>query len=314
MTKLLVVFGITGEQGGSVANHFLSIPGWNTRGITRNPSSTLSLSWSQKGIQLVYADLNDLSTLPTALQGATAIFAVTNFWEPFYNPNTASLLKEGQNTNQYCYEQEIQQVKNIADAAAHVAALERLVLSSSCDVSKWSGGKYSWVYHFDSKARGEVYLRENYLELAGKTSVIHIGSYMNNWKENLHFRKAGDGTVRLATLKGTSEKPRPQIETARDTGALVHAALEAPAGKRILGVGSSISWEDQFRTWCRIHGLEYGGFDEVTLEQFEMFMPIPGLGREIGEMMLFEDEFRYCGGEKGVVFPEDLGVSCTMTS
>lgn len=69
----------------------------------------------------------------------------------------------------------------------------------------------------------------------------------------------------------------------------------------------------------------------MTLEQFESFVPIPGLMREIGEMMLFEDEFGYAGGEE-VVLPENvsfhdllncgtlangfmkLGVPCQMTS
>lgn len=75
--------------------------------------------------------------------------------------------------------------------------LERLVVSAQCDASKWGGGKYKWIYHFDSKARGVEYLKEKYPELAGKITVLVLGNYMANWKENLHFRKVGKTTPHL---------------------------------------------------------------------------------------------------------------------
>jgi len=56
-------------------------------------------------------------------------------------------------------------------------------------------------------------------------------------------------------------------------------------------------------------GLKYGGLNETTLEQFEKFIPVPGLGKEIGEMMLFEAEFGYNGGDPSVVLPGDVSLS-----
>jgi hypothetical protein len=121
--------------------------------------------------------------------GAAAIFVNTNFWDPFHNPLVQSLLAPGQTINEYCFQKELQQLKNIADEAARVDGLERLIVSGLCDASKWSDGKYKWVYHFDSKAKGIDYLKETYPELAKKMSVIHMGAYMSNWKGNLRFRK-----------------------------------------------------------------------------------------------------------------------------
>jgi len=43
---------------------------------------------------------------------------------------------------------------------------------------------------------------------------------------------------------------------------------------------------------------------------FDRFFPIPGLGRELGEMMEFMDEFGYVGGDSSVVLP--LEVSSRM--
>jgi uncharacterized protein YbjT (DUF2867 family) len=81
---LLVVVGATGTQGSSVVHTFLSAsPPWRIRGLTRNPSSAASKALTAKGVEMVAADLDDSSTLPAAFAGATAIFAVTDFWGPF---------------------------------------------------------------------------------------------------------------------------------------------------------------------------------------------------------------------------------------
>jgi hypothetical protein len=172
----------------------LKLSGWSIRGISRNEKSESSLAWAQKGVEIAQADFNDHTTLDDVFSGATAIFVNTNFWDPFYNPAIQSLLAPGQTINEYCYDQEVQQLKNIAVAAAKVHGLERLIMSGLCDVTKWSNGKYQWVYHFDSKAIGIQYLKERYPELDKKMTVIHMGSYLSNWKGNLRLRK-----VKLST-------------------------------------------------------------------------------------------------------------------
>jgi hypothetical protein len=133
--------------------------------------------------------LEDPSSLPAAFQGATAIFLTTDFWAPFYNPSTKALLKEGETLGEYCYSKELQQVKNVADAASKVEGLERIVVSSLVDATTLSGGKYKGVYHWDSKARGVEYLTEKYPELAMKMSLVYVGNYMSNWLHDLKLRK-----------------------------------------------------------------------------------------------------------------------------
>jgi uncharacterized protein YbjT (DUF2867 family) len=76
--KLIVVLGITGQQGGSVGRVFNDEPGWRVRGVTRNPSQHPLLE--QQGIELVAANYDDPPSLETAFEGANAIFAVTDFW------------------------------------------------------------------------------------------------------------------------------------------------------------------------------------------------------------------------------------------
>jgi hypothetical protein len=63
------------------------------------------------------------------------------------------------------------------------------VISSLCDATKASGGKYKSVYHWDSKAKAVEYLKATYSELAGKLSVLMMGNYMQNWLGDLRLRK-----------------------------------------------------------------------------------------------------------------------------
>lgn len=84
--------------------------------------------------------------------------------------------------NEYCYDREVRQGKNIADAAAKVETLEKFVCSSLSDHKKWSKGKYTWVYHFDSKAKVVEYITEQLPELARKMSVLQIGLYATHWQ------------------------------------------------------------------------------------------------------------------------------------
>ncbi len=132
---------------------------------------------------MVKADLNDKDSLVAAFKGADAIFSNTDFWTQFYNPASREKLKPGQSINEYCYDLEVQQGKNVADAATTVGSLDRLILSSLCDATKLSKGKYTNVYHFDAKASIVAYVRSQHPDLAAKMSIVQVGAYMSNWKQ-----------------------------------------------------------------------------------------------------------------------------------
>ena len=308
-------------QGGSVADLYARESNWKVRGISRDPSK--AQAWTAKGIEVVKADLNDKESLVAAFKGANAIFSVTDFWGPFYNPASQAKLKPGQSINEYCYDLEVQHNKNIADAAATVGGLDRFIMSALCAAKKLSKGKYTWVYHFDSKAKAVEYVREKHPELGAKMSVVQIGAYMSNWKHNkptkvhghylpssnyeaANIKQEDDGTYRFSNV-GSGEAPIPHFATEKDTGYVVRAALESAPGKNILAVGSMLSWIDVIKIWCQIHKVPFGGYDEIPFEAYEKYLPIPGLGKELGEMFLFMDEFGYTGGEEGVVHAQDVG-------
>jgi uncharacterized protein YbjT (DUF2867 family) len=103
MSKLLVIIGATGKQGGSVIKSILSDPAaskqFKLRGVTRDTSKDASKVLADQGVEMVAADLDDKASLVKAFEGAYGVYAVTDFW--------ATMDKDT----------EVKQGKNMADAA-----------------------------------------------------------------------------------------------------------------------------------------------------------------------------------------------------
>ncbi|SPJ93364.1 uncharacterized protein FTOL_13970 [Fusarium torulosum] len=62
--------------------------------------------------------------------------------------------------------------------------MERFILSSLSNATKWSKGKHTHVYHFDSKAKTAEYGRETYPDLWAKTSIYQPGLFLTNFLKN----------------------------------------------------------------------------------------------------------------------------------
>ncbi len=170
-------------QGGSVARTFAKLPDWEVRGITRNTSSDSAKALRNAGIETIAADLDDRSSLDRAFVGASVIFGVTDFHQFMNDPRAHQLVEEkGIDLAQACEALEIDQGKNLADAAANVPGLERFVFSPLANVKKWSKGKYTNMYHFDGKAAVVGYVESALPQLAAKMSQIQLGIYLDNWK------------------------------------------------------------------------------------------------------------------------------------
>ncbi|KAL3452229.1 putative NAD dependent epimerase/dehydratase [Aspergillus insuetus] len=311
MTKIIAITGITGVQGGSIANTYLSLPGYTVRGLTRTPTSPKALEWAKRGVEIVQADLNDPFSLESALKDANLIFGVTDFWTIFSDPTSKTRKKPEQDITEYCFEVEVQQGKNLADAAAKVKRLERFVFSSMASAKQASGGKFDRLYHMDSKAVVVEYAKS--LEgLQGKFSAIQAPIYFNllwEWGLPTTPRKQPDGTYTMSPI-GHLNIPIPFGDVAGDFGRCARAVFGAPPGTNLLAVGEMMSWETYIETWCGSQGVPVGKYREYTIKEYEKFLP-GGLGREFGENVLFAQEFGYDGREEGVVRPEQFGIKMT---
>lgn len=185
MAKLAVIIGVTGNQGGSVAQRFLQDPTYRVGGITRNPSSATAQKLSSQGIEIVQADLDDVDSLVTVFRGANVIFSVTNYWEAFFRADQRQAAA-GVSIRRLAYDVEYRQGKNIADAAATtVDSLDDngLLASTLSSARRSSKGAMSEVYHHDAKADiFPSYVQEKWPLLAAKTSYIQTGFFTSSYK------------------------------------------------------------------------------------------------------------------------------------
>lgn len=183
MSKTLVVVGATGSQGRAVISYFQSQePSWSIRGLTRNPSSDSAAKVADTGVEIAKADLNDAASLKTAFRGANYIFAYTDFAGIVKSPEVMGRFQSGELSapiGAEAYKIELQQGKNIADAAASIPELERLIWSALPGAKRLSKGKYEQLFHFDAKADAFDYMLRTET-LREKASAVHMGAFMTN--------------------------------------------------------------------------------------------------------------------------------------
>ncbi len=308
--KLIVVLGATGLQGGSVARLYASLAGWRVRGITRDPKKASCAPLREAGVELVAADLDDPESLDRAFEGANVVFAVTDFWQFIQVPSThQKAAEQGREPNQVAMDLEIQQGKNIIHAAAkHLATLERLVVSTLSDSEKWSGGKITSNLHFDGKAKYTQYLKDNFPDLARKSSYLQMGYYLSNWKSmpGMAPNKQEDGTFVL--MRSGGKHPTPYIDPPNDTGYLVKALVEAKeANITLLGYCELITNEEYAAIWGKFLGVkvrtEVKGMEEAKAAGLPEF-----LIREVSESIAYVSTWGWDGGDPEVKHPRDVGV------
>ncbi|KAJ5133778.1 hypothetical protein N7526_005143 [Penicillium atrosanguineum] len=144
MSKLITVFGATGNQGGSVIDAILAdgqlSKEFKVRGITRDTTKKSAQDLAKRGVEVVTANLDSVDSLTAALEGSHTVFLVTNYWE------TANA------------DIEYSQGKNVADVSKAIG-VSHLIFSSLHHVTEETKGRLSHVPHFDSKANIEKYIR-----------------------------------------------------------------------------------------------------------------------------------------------------------
>lgn len=131
--KRILITGVTGQQGGSVAAA-LAGSEFQLQGMTRKPDSPAAQALKAKGVTIVQGDLDDAASLTKALAGAWGVFAVQNTWEAGV-------------------EKEEEQGKRIATLARE-AGVRHFVYSSVGSAHRATG-----IPHFDNKWRVEETVR-----------------------------------------------------------------------------------------------------------------------------------------------------------
>ncbi|EME44743.1 hypothetical protein DOTSEDRAFT_129965 [Dothistroma septosporum NZE10] len=305
--KILVVTGATGNHGKAVLNYFnhtMSSHRYELRGITRNTDSETSKELSASGIEMVQADLGDLSSLVTAFAGATHIFATTDSNQLIFNAiENPSILSNGQTAASYAREHELSQGQNIADAASSIAGtLRRIVWSSLPSPEKISNGKYSKVSMFDAKDDIAKLLASKDA-LKEKLSVLLVGFYATNALNMPALyapSKVSDGTYELAIpMSGDTEVPIADLEA--DMGPWVVTLFEANPGTVLVGATENLTWPQWLEKWARHNGV-VARYRRAEDEEYGK--TLEGLSEVILEEFAFIEEYGFAGS--GAVYPDEL--------
>ncbi|KAJ5481547.1 NmrA family protein [Penicillium sp. IBT 31633x] len=277
MSNLLVVFGATGNQGGSVIDYVLNDPvlsrQYKIRAITRDPSKPAAQALLSTGkIDVVQGDADHADTLTQALAGAHTVFALTT---TIYDKRLE--------------ERELSQGKAIADAAV-AAGAEHLIYSTLLHIARVSGGKYDKGRHFDCKAEVEDYIRT----LPIQSSFFAPGSFMQNFESNMKPHPAGDGTFMLANIVAPNTK-LPLIDI-RETGKFVAVILANPdefQGKILAGATQLYTMDGIAETMSKSSGKKVV-YRQLPEDVYRSFLP-PNMADYLVHMLLFIQDFGYYG-------------------
>jgi len=283
MSQVFTVIGATGAQGSAVVNQALKDGVYKVRAITRNVNGEQAKALHAKGVEVVSADVNSEESLLKAFNGSTAIYAVTNFFEPFASGGPEHAMKV-----------ELQQGKNIADAAAKTATLKHLIWSTLPDSKKISNGKYV-VPHLHAKARVDEYIKTK-ADLSAKTTFLWVGWYAQNYQFPMftpNFAKSSGKYIQLQPVPPTV-KVVSVGDISKNLGLFTSAILAKPQvsqGKYVLGRVETTTMGDMLQAWGEVTGKQTA-YVQTSSEDFNAVWPM--WAEEMGLMVLFWNEY----GEK----------------
>jgi uncharacterized protein YbjT (DUF2867 family) len=273
-SALILVTGATGKQGGAAARQLLS-RGWRVRALTRNPQKPEAQELKRLGAEVVQGDLDDRSSVERALQGATGVYSVQNFWE------TGG-------------EREVQQGKTLAEAAK-AARVEHFVYSSVGGAERGSG-----LSHFESKWEIEQYLHK----LGLPVTIFRPVFFMDNY-ESPAFR---NGILQGQLAMGMRPDRTLQMIAVEDIGIFTAMAFEDPQvflGKALEIAGDELTIPRAAELLSKAMGRPVR-FVQQPIEQVRSFSPeyaamyewfdvagyradIPALRKQHPKLMTFEE-------------------------
>ncbi len=133
MSKVVVISGATGQQGGATARA-LAGKGFTIRALTRKPDSEAAQALKALGAEIVQAELDDEASVRAALKGAWGAYAVQNTW-------TAGVEGEEAQGNRFA-------------KAARAEGVQHYVYASVASADRQTG-----IPHFENKSRVENTVR-----------------------------------------------------------------------------------------------------------------------------------------------------------
>jgi len=280
MAPILTVIGATGAQGGSVVNQALKDGKYKVRAITRNVNSDKAKALASRGVEVVAADVNDEQSLTKAFEGSTAIYAITDFFEPFAAGGPEKAMKV-----------ELEQGKKLADAAAKTSTLKHLIWSTLPNGRKISNGKYV-VPHFDAKNKIDDYIKSK-ADLYAKTTFLWVTFYAQNYQFPMYtpnLLKSAGKYLQLQPVPPTV--PVISIgDISKNVGVFTSSILAQPQlthGRYVMAHVEKTTIGQMLQDWSEVTG-KPSVYIQTSLEGFNEVWPM--WAQEMGLMMKFWEEY-----------------------
>jgi uncharacterized protein YbjT (DUF2867 family) len=230
-SKLVLVTGATGQQGGAVVGALLS-RGHKIRALTRNAASSAANRLRQLGVEIAVGNFDDDSSLVTAARGVDALYAMSTPYE------------QGA-------AQEIAQGIAVVNAAK-ATGVAHLVYSSVASAERETG-----ISHFDGK-----YVVEKHLQTSGVPyTVVAPVFFMENLLAPWTVSGLRQGKLALAL---PADRALQQIAVA-DIGAFVVEVIERGDtlfGRRFDIAGDELTGKEAAAVLSKATGraIHYEGF------------------------------------------------------
>ncbi|KAL6901165.1 hypothetical protein GGI43DRAFT_433910 [Trichoderma evansii] len=276
MAEIATVVGATGNQGAAVIDALKQHGGYKIRGLTRRPESDAAKALQNQGVEVVKADVNDYASLVSAFAGSHFIFGVTDFFELFATNKDANKAMDT----------EVQQGKNLADAANATSTLEHYIWSDLPGALTKSGGKMK-VPHYDSKDIVAQYIRTKQ-SLLSKTTFVLIGWYSLNFTFP-YFRPTLLESAGKYVLIGNFDPSKIEYPTIGDIRKnlvpFVKAVLNKPEmreGAMVVASIGTFNVQEMLQKLAHIHGKEFA-FIQTDSEIYYKLFP---LWAEEGSLMM----------------------------
>jgi uncharacterized protein YbjT (DUF2867 family) len=268
--QIIAVVGGTGAQGGGVVDALLQRGEFDVRVLTRNPQSDKARALSQRGVDVVAADLADAASLEAAFKGAHGAFLVTNFWDP----TTGN--------------QEAERAQHAIDAAK-AAGVDHVIWSTLPNAKDGSGGVLD-VHHFTGKA-----VVDEFVAAAGFAHYTFVEApfYFQNLAGMMAAQPLPDGSKGWAVPMDPSASVI-HAGDVNDVGRVVARAFEQPErvgnGKHLAVAPAALSWAEIVST-LNAHGHDLAVV-QVPADVYDGFFPG---AEELREMYQWFEGYTYFG-------------------
>ncbi|KAK3053959.1 hypothetical protein LTR09_005239 [Extremus antarcticus] len=249
-------------------------------------------------------------------QDATAIYAVTDFWEPFLK-----YLQSGrQDAWTLARADELQRGKNVVDAAGQTLdTLQHFIFSSLPSGDQISNHVLTKLHHHEGKADVVHYLKNSGSKrLADITTVFWCGYYMENFARydlNPYIRPRKDGSGDLyITTRAAPSTPFGFLATRKDVGLFVASMLQRTPqgvyGPPVVADSTTLTFEGVCEALGKVVGRKIV-YRQAALGEMGTHYPV--FGGEFDQLYELFNNYGFSGGQK-TLGREELGLSKVTTS